>query len=77
MSQVNSQKGFVAINHLNKVFFPPFQCFCCGKEISKIQFRFSSLCSYCDVGTCAKINLGYEKGHGRSDICDNAEAFIG
>ncbi|MEK6884589.1 MAG: hypothetical protein AABY22_33460 [Nanoarchaeota archaeon] len=46
-----------------RIFYEPFRCFCCGKEISKEQFEFSALCGYCDVGKCRK---GWR--HGRKDI---------
>ena len=50
-------------------FYAPFKCSCCGKEISKQQFRFSCLCGYCDLGKCQHqegtiiTRQGYEKGH--------------
>ena len=58
---------FIVFNR--KKFYPPYQCFCCGKVISKEQFCWSSLCDYCDCGRCG----GSEKGHGRRDIFKNAE----
>lgn len=56
-------------------FFEPFKCFCCGKEISKKQFSFSTLCPYCDLGKC-KSNDGYEKGHGQKGAWKNGEIVI-
>ncbi len=55
-----------------KKFYPPYQCFCCGKVISKEQFCWSALCGYCDIGRCGSY-MDYEKGHGRKDIFENAE----
>lgn len=56
-------------------FYEPFKCFCCGKEISKKQFMFSTLCPYCDVGKCHK-NWNYEKGHGQKGASKNGERVI-
>lgn len=55
-----------------KKFYFPYKCLCCGKEISKRQFCFSTLCPYCDTGECYK-RFGHEEGHGRKDILEDAE----
>lgn len=56
-------------------FYEPFKCFCCGKIISKQQFRFSTLCPYCDLGRCWSLN-GYEKGHGQKGNWKKGEIVI-
>lgn len=60
---------FVLFNR--KKFYSPYKCFCCGKEVSEKQFCWGRLCAYCDCGRCQKN--GYEEGHGRKDIFENAE----
>ncbi len=61
-------------------FYEPFKCFCCGKEISKQQFSFSTLCPYCDLGKCQKglftpSGTG-EKGHGKKDAWKKGKIVI-
>lgn len=61
-------------------FYEPFKCFCCGKEISKKQFCFSTLCGYCDLGRCHHgWNLNgsnYEEGHGQKGEWKKGEIVI-
>ena len=63
----NKVGEFLVVN--GKKFYSPYQCFCCGKIISKEQFCWSALCGYCDIGRCG----GCEEGHGRKDIFKDAE----
>ena len=54
-------------------FYEPFKCFCCYKEISKQQFKFSCLCGYCDLGRC-QLGIGrYLEGHGHKGEWKKAE----
>ena len=56
-------------------FYEPFKCSCCGKEISKEQFCFSTLCPYCDLGRCQRSG-NYEEGHGQKGAWKNGEIVI-
>lgn len=65
-------KGESYVVFKGKKFTAPFRCLCCGVEVSINQFCYGRCCAYCDVGRCCRTN-GYEKGHGRKDILENAE----
>ncbi len=70
VAKVEQCEKFVVFK--GKKFYPPYKCLCCGKEISEEQFCYGRCCAYCDLGRC-QSNGGYEKGHGRKDILENAE----
>jgi hypothetical protein len=40
------------VDYKGRRYFAPYRCFCCGKEISRDQFIFSTLCPTCDTGDC-------------------------
>ncbi len=61
------------VDFKGKRFYPPFKCLCCGKEIPIKQFCYGRLCPFCDCGNCCHGNVGYDKGHGRKDIFEEAE----
>lgn len=76
MSEINCDKErYIADINRNRVFTPPFKCYCCGKVISSEQFKFSGLCPYCDIGTCAGMSK-HEEEHNQKNW-KYAEEFVG
>jgi hypothetical protein len=41
-----------SVIYKNRIYVEPFRCFCCGKQIGRGQFAFSTLCPTCDTGSC-------------------------
>jgi len=63
----------IFVDFRGKRFYPPFKCLCCGKEVDVQQFCYGRTCGYCDCGKCQTKEHGYENGHNRRDIFEQAE----